>query len=90
MPMLYSETYPLLASTRSGTKSGQSRVAEHDPSSSATLLRSASAAEDVADRSYWTAYDHYMIEREAHAMRRVYAWTMLANAWSILRPWLKA
>lgn len=88
--MLCSETYPLLPPARSATKSGQRRLAEHDPSPSATLLGSASAAGDVPDPSYWTAYDHYMMEREAHAMRRVYAWTMLANAWSILRPWLKA
>lgn len=90
MPMLYSETYPLLPPAPPAAKSGQSRFATHDLPPSATLLQCASAAGDVPDPSYWTAYDHYMIEREARAMRRVYAWTMLANAWSILRRWLKA
>lgn len=89
MPTLYSETYRLLASARSGIASGQSRPATRDPSPSASLLHSARAKGDSPDPNYWTAYDHYMLEREAHAMRRVYAWTMLANAWSFLRPWLK-
>jgi hypothetical protein len=89
MPMPYSEAYPLLPPAPSATKSGQGWLATRDPSPSATVLHSPSTKGDTPDPSYWTAYDHYMIEREAHAMRRVYAWTMLANAWSSLRPWLK-
>ena len=42
-------------------------------------------ADAVPDQSYWTAYDHYMVEREARAMRRAYVGTLLAKAWSALR-----
>jgi hypothetical protein len=89
MPTLYSPTYPLRAPAAPVAKRVPGSPAEHEPSPSATLLRPGSAADDVADPSYWTAYDHYMFERDARAMRRVQAWTMLANAWSMLRPWLK-
>lgn len=33
----------------------------------------------AADSAYRTAYDHYMIEREARAYRRAYVWSMLAT-----------
>lgn len=36
--------------------------------------------------SYWTAYDHYMIEREARAYRRAYAYSMVASFVRHLRP----
>ena len=39
----------------------------------------------VPDQSYWTAYDHYMVEREARAMRRAYVGMLFAKAWSALR-----
>jgi len=29
--------------------------------------------------AYWTAYDHYMIEREARACRRAYVWSLVAT-----------
>ena len=29
--------------------------------------------------AYWTAYDHYMIEREARAYRRAYVWSFVAT-----------
>lgn len=28
--------------------------------------------EEQPDRRYWTAYDHFMVEREARALRRRY------------------
>ena len=43
------------------------------------------ANDEVADSRYWTTYDHYMIEREARALRREYVYRMLANAWRRLR-----
>jgi hypothetical protein len=89
MPMLYSPAHPLLAPAPPATRRVPGAPAELQPAPSATLLRPGSAADEVADPSYWTAYDHYMFEREARAMRRVYAWTMLANAWSRLRQWSK-
>ena len=32
------------------------------------------ANDEVADSRYWTTYDHYMIEREARALRREYVY----------------
>jgi len=37
------------------------------------------------DTSYWTAYDHFMVEREARAMRAAYAWSFVAQGWHALR-----
>jgi hypothetical protein len=43
------------------------------------------ANDEVADSRYWTTYDHYMIEREARALRREYVYRMLAKGWRRLR-----
>lgn len=48
------------------------------------------ANDEVADSRYWTTYDHYMIEREARALRREYVYRMLANGWRRLRERLTA
>ena len=37
------------------------------------------------DASYWTAYDRYMIEREARHLRRAYMWSLLARGFNALR-----
>ena len=37
--------------------------------------------DDAPDRKFWTAYDHFMIEREARAMRREYAYALLRSWW---------
>jgi hypothetical protein len=42
--------------------------------------------DDVADQRYWTAYDHFMVEREARAMRREMVLALLAKAWAAFRP----
>ena len=39
--------------------------------------------DDTPDRKYWTAYDHFMIERKARALRRAYAFALLGS-------WLRA
>ena len=43
-------------------------------------------ADDAPDQGYWTAYDHFMVEREARAMRRAYVWALVAKGLSALRP----
>ena len=48
------------------------------------------ANDEVADSRYWTTYDHYMIEREARALRREYVYRMIANGWRRLRERLTA
>jgi hypothetical protein len=37
--------------------------------------------EDAPDRRYWTAYDHFMVEREARAMRRAYVSALIRQFW---------
>ena len=49
------------------------------PSVDSNAARTADAAQP--DRSYWTAYDHFMVEREARAMRRAYTWSLLVRGW---------
>jgi len=45
----------------------------------------ASFSSEAPDKSYWTAYDHFMAEREARAMRAAYATAMLASLWRAIR-----
>lgn len=40
---------------------------------------------DRPDPSYWTAYDHFMIEREARAMRHIHTWSLLMRGVEALR-----
>lgn len=57
-------------------------------SNAASLAGARSVALSLADRpdmSYWTAYDHFMIEREARAMRRAFVWSLVAKGWQALR-----
>jgi hypothetical protein len=38
-----------------------------------------------ADPHYWTAYDRFMLEREARALRRACLGSLIAGAWHSLR-----
>jgi hypothetical protein len=38
-----------------------------------------------ADPRYWTAYDHFMLERQARALRRAYLVGLVDAAWTRLR-----
>jgi predicted xylose isomerase-like sugar epimerase len=42
-------------------------------------LRRNTRAIEVPDQRYWTAYDRYMIEREARAMRNAQLQALLAR-----------
>jgi hypothetical protein len=35
---------------------------------------------DRPDPKYWTAYDHFMLEREARKMRNAYTYALVASA----------
>ena len=48
--------------------------------------RGSTTTSGLPDSSYWTAYDHYMIEREARAYRRAYVCSTLATFVKHLRP----
>lgn len=85
MPLLSAETLPLLRSAERLPLADQVKSAGRDAKGPAALFPRESDVGDSPDPSYWTAYDHYMIEREARAMRRVYVWTLLAKARTALR-----
>ena len=34
------------------------------------------------DRRYWTEYDHFMVEREAHALRDAHLVAFVARSWT--------
>jgi hypothetical protein len=76
------------ASTESATVPSQRTT--HGSAHPAELPLASWDADDVPNQSYWTAYDHYMVEREARAMRRVYVWALLAKAWFALRSRVRA
>jgi hypothetical protein len=41
------------------------------------------------DPTYWTAYDHLAIEREAQALRRAYVYALVARVWQRLKRALR-
>jgi hypothetical protein len=85
MPLLSAETFPLLRFAESVPPAGRVKSASlHAIGPAASSPRDSDAGERP-DPGYWMAYDHYMIEREARAMRRVYIWTLLARGWTALR-----
>jgi uncharacterized protein YjiS (DUF1127 family) len=43
------------------------------------------ALAETPDRRYWTAYDHFMVKREARAMRHVYLRARAAKWWTAAR-----
>ena len=43
--------------------------------------RSAISNEEVADPGYRTAYDYYMIDREARALRRTHLHSVIVTTW---------
>jgi hypothetical protein len=52
------------------------------------LQRTQALINDVpADPRYWTAYDHFILEREARALRRAYLGGLIATAWTRLQQW---
>jgi len=55
------------------------------------LHRTHTVANDEApDSRYWTTYDHYIIERQARAIRREFVYGLITNAWRRLRERLTA
>ena len=54
------------------------------------LRRGIDAAVDGSDRPdqrYWTAYDYFMVEREARAVRAAHIGAMCAKGVAALRKW---
>jgi uncharacterized protein YjiS (DUF1127 family) len=66
---------------RSETRSVAAEVtgeAEH------TRVRAITFAE-IADRRYWTRYDHFIVEREARKIQRAYLYALAARGWAAAR-----
>jgi len=49
------------------------------PHHGASPRETAATPSGLPDSAFWTAYDHYMIEREAKAYRRAYVYSTLAT-----------
>ena len=48
-----------------------------------------STQEETPDRRFWTAYDHFMFEREARAMRREYLYAALGRLAKRIVAWVR-
>jgi hypothetical protein len=59
--------------------------ADHRDKSNALPSQEATLANEWPDPNYWTAYDHLAIEREAQALRRAYAYALIARGWRRLK-----
>ena len=46
--------------------------------------------DEVPDSRYWTTYDHFVVERQARALRREYVYRLIVNGWRRLRERLTA
>ena len=57
----------------------------HAPLQSPPHARNPATKSGLPDSAYWTAYDHYMIEREARPSRRAYVWSSMATLAKRLR-----
>ena len=58
------------------------RLTPSETDHSADLLQRTQRGEDAKDRPdvrYWTAYDHFMVEREARAARNAYLYGLIAQ-----------
>jgi len=78
------ETLPLFSSASPGATATTPRAIAKPAES-----RPAWDVNDVPDQRYWTAYDHFMVEREARAMRRDFVSALIARVWSAFRPSLR-
>ena len=74
-----------------GLPSIMTRAPHPTHAGSELLHRTPTVANDEApDSRYWTTYDHYIIERQARAIRREFVYGLITNAWRRLRERLTA
>ena len=89
MPIATTEVLSLFA--RPGSTKATSTTAGPALAGIEMLRRGIDAGIDTVDRPdrrYWTAYDHFMVEREARAMRSAYVGALCAKGVAALRKWL--
>jgi hypothetical protein len=63
------------------------RLLRNETHHNVDLLHCTQRGEDTEDRPdvrYWTAYDHFMVEREARAVRNAYLYGLIVKAWHSL------
>jgi hypothetical protein len=78
------------------TRPGDAALPAERPGNTASngleMLHRGIAAEidsaDTPDKRYWTAYDHFMVEREARALRSAEIGPLCAKGVAALRKWL--
>jgi hypothetical protein len=63
-------------------------AAPHATLSKSGLLQRANGPTEAPDQSYWTAYDHFMVEREAREMRRAHMQALFTKWWAAVRKCL--
>ena len=61
-----------------------------DPSPELLQCKPTVADDEAPDSRYWTTYDHYIIERQARALRREFVYGLITKAWRRLRERLTA
>ena len=92
MPIATTETLSLYDNpARSEPPAPSSMTADAALAGFEMLRRGIDAGIDAVDRPdkrYWTAYDHFMVEREARAMRTAYVGALCAKGVVALRKWL--
>jgi hypothetical protein len=49
------------------------------PEATSSTSRAGPGNEEVADPSFWTPYDYFMLEREARAVRRAFIFSIVAG-----------
>ncbi len=84
MPILALENTPCVSGP--GSNAGFARAEPRSIATSAGtgILRRNTAMAEAPDQRYWTAYDYYMIEREARAMRAAQMGALLGKGWQAL------
>ena len=86
------ESLPLFANPRASKVSTPTSATAGPALAGFEMLRrgidAGADAVDRPDQRYWTAYDHFMVEREARAMRAVHMGAMVARGVTALRKWL--
>jgi hypothetical protein len=86
MKLLFIDSLNLAATVEPLAPWPGQRAVRNEGHHSAELLQCTQpdANDEAPDSRYWTAYDHFMLEREARARRREYVYGLIAKAWRAL------
>lgn len=85
MPILTLEAARYLLRRNDDERPGAAQSMAPAAIASAGILQRNTIAPEVPDPRYWTAYDYYMIELEARAMRNAHLQAVLAKGWRAMQ-----